>query len=403
MKQIKFTAVALAAIVTVSCEKTPGGEQPDNKPANVAIRIELPGARTRAIGTPISGNATVANLESGHVFIYNSTTGVINKHLYIGASASAPTGVDMIVSFADIMDEEDTNHVVVTNVSPEANMAMVVLNDNGVITQSKTNRTISEVKKTATTAVKFNAASTVDKVTLTDDKALTATGGTDGGADDQTAYTKSAVLQAAAIGTRAQLKKVTAEQVGDIVVTGFDVEGVFVNYVYKDMNLDGTRVDDGNATLTAALDVDNGSTEANYGATNYGTGTAGETLADYAASYSATTGVAVPGTATKAWVYNLVPSAGVPHLLVKVNNIAYTIGGVAQTTITTPKWITVRNYYEGGSEQPIAAFLPNNSYTIDNLNFNFNDLTEDPETELANTRVYVTIAPWIDHTVTWKP
>jgi hypothetical protein len=409
MNHFRIAAAALAAITLASCSDNIGGKEQDNSPVNIAIKLDLPGlsSGTRAIGAAVT-DRTKATVTSGHLFIYDAATRLIDKHIYIGSSSPGYT-VDGTVTISDITNvtvPDDKDEVVIKNVSASATNCMIVLNPPTTLFTKKMT-SIDDVRKLAVTATDINEDATINCVTLTDDKALSTafTTGFDGqgGATGSEQYTKFVELAATAIGTRIQLSKVTSEPTddGNIIVTAFNVRGVYVNYYHTSIQLDGT-------TLSPATYVNNGSDEdVNYlsSPSAYAPDTAAEKLADLGpwAATSAGTGKASanPG-GTNFWVYNLVPYNGVPHLLVNLDGIKFsTDGGTTIHELATDKWLTVKGYKDTEGEE-VDAFVKSNIYTIggDGLVFDYNDLTDDPESVRASISATVTVTEWKDNAVT---
>ncbi len=408
MKNFKVTLAALVAIMAVSCEKHPGGE-PENKTSGVAIGISLPGseAKSRAIGTPVANDA-VPDLAIGHIFLYSSASNIIDKHMVL-YTGTAPTGFGSALTetFANVTNQTNQDLVVISGVKAEVDKCLVVLNGYDasgadLITGDKTGGSVAGIKALVLKAEAINDANgTINKVAMYDDKALTSHSVVNtGGQNDDESYTRTADMLVKALGTRIQLKEVTSHNYtgGDgtvVAITDYKVAGVYINYVYNQRTL--------GAEASGAIQVDNGSTEANYfGSTSkYASGQPGYKLADNAAALLAVTGKAAPTSGW--WGYNLIPypaasTSGVPHLIVHITDISYTIDGVAQTGITD-KWLTVRSYKENGAD--VTNFLANHIYSLsDGLSFDFNDLTDNPETESVALSVNIEVMKWINHNVT---
>jgi hypothetical protein len=410
MRHFRIAAAALAAITLASCsDNLGGGKQPDNGPVSIAIKLDLPGisSKTRAIGAPVA-NDTKAEISSGYLFIYDAASKLIDKHIYIG-SGTAPYAVDKTVSIADITNEAvpaEKDEVVISNVSASATNCMIVLNPPAGLFSTKLS-SIEDVKKLAVTATNINLDATINCVTLTDDKVLTALSGTvpgfdgNGGATGTDQYTKYVELAATAIGTRIQLSKVTSEPTddGNIIITAFNVRGVYINFYHTSIQLDGT-------TLSPAATVNNGSDEDVYLSTPsaYTSGEAAEKLANLGtwAATSVTSGASANPGGTDYWVYNLIPYVGVPHLLVNLDGIKFsTDGGTTVNDLASDKWLTVKGYNSAPST-PVTKFEKSNIYTIggNGLVFDYNDLTDDPESVRASISATVTVTPWTDNAVT---
>lgn len=415
MKRFTSTAAVLFAAITMSASCSKGGE---NRPApagksNVAIGIASIGG-TRAIGELVADD-TSANLVNGHIFFYTST-GIIDKHIALHlATGAAPSGFAITETIEDLK----ANKVVIEGVDGDVSRCLILFNVNGMFTSDLTGKTMSaNVWNKSITAVAINDdasenSSTIDKVTLKGDEALTTLPSALQNAE-QEEYTREVVMDVAAVGTRVQIGKIQAtvydagtpsDTKDDVYITGYDVEGVFVNRVYNRMTLGAAYAD--------AMEVDNGQVEDRYSVNwldsrfqyGYGAGSSGEKLADNPATpWSAENGKVTPGTG-KAWGYNLIPHAGatgVPHIVVKFSNIKYQIGTGFEQSLSGTKWITVKQYWRNAGNAEVTKFAPNQIYTIGNLDFNWADLKDLPETEDGAVRVSVTITPWNDNPVHWK-
>jgi hypothetical protein len=311
------------------------------------------------------------------------------------------------VSIADITNEAvpaEKDEVVISDVSASATNCMIVLNPPaGLFTKKMTS--IDDVRKLAVTATNINEDATINCVTLTDDKALTALSGAvpgfDGTGGNGEQYTKYVELAATAIGTRIQLSKVTSKPTNDnIIITAFSVKGVYINFYHTSIQLDGS-------TLSPTATVNNGSDEdLNYLSTPsaYAAGGAAEKLANLGTwvATSVTGGASANPGGSDYWVYNLIPYGGVPHLLVNLDGIKFsTDGGTTIHELATDKWLTVKGY-NSAPDTKVEEFLKSNIYTIggEGLVFDYNNLTDDPESVRASISATVTVTEWKDNAVT---
>jgi hypothetical protein len=356
-----------------------------------------------------------ATLTTAHIFFY-APSGNIFKHVYLTNDASNPNPAIAVWDKLDELTHATKNNLVVIEaVNNSATQCLVVINESaGLITADMTNKPISLVQNLVVYAKDFYASAGINAVTIKGHGVVAETVETEN--EQLEKYTRQVQVTASAIGTRVQVGKITGvDDLGqsgttdDVVIKSFKVAGVFVNWTNSQVTL-GSQ--DLAGTYAETLEVNNGQVEANYGGTSdkYATGQPGEKLADYAGVLNSNASKeVVPNTATTDWWgYNLIPHSGndVPHVIVKLTDVVYTVGGGADITIgetANPMWITVSKYYEGASPTPLVKFLRNNIYSIANLDFKISDLTELPETGDSNVRAYVTVTPWVNHDVTWKP
>lgn len=207
------------------------------------------------------------------------------------------------------------------------------------------------------------------------------------------------------LASRIQIGKFTSENVTvgspatTIAITGYTLEGIYINNVNPAMTVSSTFP-------IANPIVDNGSTPSNYvtttGSAYFATTGSLAGLADEPAR-ATTTGVVTPATSTNVWAYNVFPQSSAPHIIVKISDIDYTINGVAQSTITADKWLTIDSYKKAGATpvELVSSFVANNIYTLSDIKFNFNDLTDTPYTTTVDVNVEVEMFKWEEHQLEW--
>jgi hypothetical protein len=406
MKQFFFpaaytTLVAFVALVSVvattsSCTRDTGPTTPTTGPS--AVRIGIVMGKTpssRAVGEAITGNETESPLVSGHILFYNSATGLIDKHVGLDEAGITPN---------ETIDDLRENRVVVLDVDGNVDRCMVIFNDNDLITGSMTGRQIGDVRQLVvlTTAIN-NAAGSIDNVPLTGDGELDNVEGTN---DQSEPYTREVVMSVAAVGTRVQVGRVSSGTYtpsgGDaVVITAFTVEGIFINYANTAMSLDGAFAD--TPEIDYRQDVSKYVFPPATGG-GYDTGTAGEKLADVPTTKEAAgtpLAVSASSTAGRVWAYNLLPTT-VPHIIVRLSGISYTVGEGEAQTLAGDKWLTVSSYHLDSDDTTVDKFLAGNVYTLNDLRFNFSHLTDLPETQDSDVRVYVTVTPWVNHDIHWE-
>jgi hypothetical protein len=111
--------------------------------------------------------------------------------------------------------------------------------------------------------------------------------------------------------------------------------------------------------------------------------------------------------AGKYWVYNLFPTT-VPHIIIKIAAGAKYLPagtGATEQTITTVKYITVSTFkYSGGTKdgQDVAMFEANNIYTLGDIQFDYEDLSDNPEDKAVDALVTVQMLPWVENTIIWS-
>jgi hypothetical protein len=406
MRKIFYATATYAVIVALGAlgalQSCTTGESGNNNKidydAPAAVRIGIvDGTATRGVGDPITGNATTSPLTSGHIFLYSSTTGLIDKHVGLSESGIDPN---------ETIDDLRANNVVVVDVGGNVDRCMIVFNDNDLITASMSGHHIDDVKNKIVYAKTINnAEGTIDKVPLTGDAALVTVSGSNNQGES---YTRQAEMTVTPVATRLQIGKISADKYtpgggGDeIEITSFSVVGVFITNAYSQMTLAGV--------LAADPQINYKQDTGKYGVPSSGTsgysvGQPGENLAELPGNSTASgTPLAVlPATppTNKVWAFNLFPEANdVPHVVVCLSNIKYKVGTV-ERTLAGDKWLTVSKFHKNASDGIINGFLAGNVYTLGNLKFNWSHLTDLPETQSGDVRVFVSIAPWVDNEIHW--
>jgi hypothetical protein len=342
------------------------------------------------------------------VFLYNSTSGAIFAHLVLYNGATVPTfGTDQY-TFAEITNNYDVgttyedDYVVVVNVPTATNRCMVVLNafdEDGdpliTETQSNINTLVTTLTATANT---FNRDATINNVALVADAAIATVSGT-GGETGDVPYTRMANMNVGAIGTRVQVGQLSTHDTDDgDKITSYEVGGVYINMFYPSMMLTPDIANSNAIRYGTATLVDNGKTEAGYTPANY-TGANASLAITGPWTSSGASAVTVPA-AGDYWVFNLVPNGGIPHIVIEIKNIVRQLNGVNYPAETGSKWLTIQKYIENAEE--VGSFLANHVYTLADVSFDYDNLTEEPYGQNENVAVHVTVTDWTNHNVTWE-
>jgi hypothetical protein len=205
---------------------------------------------------------------------------------------------------------------------------------------------------------------------------------------------KAEVKVAPAFG-RIELTKVSGK--GEI--EDFVLEGVYVNYYYTDLGLDGTYRDNPPYAANTSDLVNNGQTDSHYAnATSLGN------YADAAVGILYDESGFTKGSnsytfgASKALAYNLpaLKTTGYyfPHLVLKISNVVLTGGNEsikADTYFITVQHATLHNDASGA----YLNFTAGKSYNISELSFDKEDLSIIPEPLEKRVTVSVTIKDWV--------
>ncbi|MDR1671667.1 MAG: hypothetical protein LBR57_04015 [Alistipes sp.] len=397
MKKLIHTVTVLVAIGALASSCVKGVDNnPDNASSAVKIGIYYgkPGS-SRAVGDAISGSATRSPLVSGHIFFYNSATGLIDKHVGLNEETITPNE-----SISDLEDDR----VVVVGVDGNADRCMIIFNDNDIVTASMVGRSIADVKNLVIlTSAMNDDDGGIASVPLKGDAGITSASGTNGQGES---YTREVVMDVTAMGTRLQVGGIAAGVYtpagggAAVTITAFTVEGVFVNHTHSEMTVD--RLTAGVPQVDYMQDVSKYVSPATPGS-GYAVATVGERLADIPADGAAVGSPlsVVPGdTRGRVWAYNLVP-ATVPHFIVRLSGIEYREGDGEVKTLPGDKWLTVAAYHMTEGDTSINEFLAGNVYMLSNLVFDWSNLTDLPETQEGDVRVYVNVIPWLVNDIHW--
>jgi hypothetical protein len=394
----KLLPVALVAIIVAlsACMKQENPAKRTGDPSAVKIGLVSGGGEVRAVGEAITGTTTESTLTAGHIFFYNSTTGLIDKHVGLDQPGITPN---------ETLTDLRAGGVVITGVDGNVDRCMIVFNDNGLITTSMTGRQMSEVLDAVVLVAEINNTDgSIDNVPLTGTAPLD---DVDGSAAP-VPYTRQVDMRVTPVGTRLQVGRISAgsytpEGGGDVVaITAFTVDGIFVTHVNSRMTMSGVAA--------TAPEVDYLQDQSKYVAptvtgSGYATGGPGEKLTDIpdqATGAGDPPAVLAGATATGVWAYNLLPTT-IPHIVIRLSDVQYTIGTGEPRTLAGFKWLTVSRYHfdAGTGDTPVEEFEPGEVYTIGNLVFNWSHMTDLPETKDGDVNVKVTVAPWVNNDVHW--
>jgi hypothetical protein len=396
MKKIYSVAAVIAALgALTACSKEHQVGNDDGRSSAVRIGIVYGEAsNSRAVGTPIVGSGTHSPLSSGHILFYNSATGLIDKHIGLNEPAITPN---------ESIEDLEANNVVVLGVSGNVDRCMIVFNDNDLITEGMVGRRIDEVKgEVVLASVINNDEGTIANIPLEGDERLRDAEGVN---DEDEPYSREVVMTVRALGARLQMGAISAglynpEGGQPVTIDAFTVEGIYITSVNSQMTLG--RVADPTLEVNYMQDVTKYVAPGVDGS-GYAVSTVGEGLADIPTEGKAAgdpLAVAPSTTAGRMWVYNLFPTS-IPHIVVRLSGISYTIGEGQSQNLPGEKWLTVKSYHFDTGDGQVTQFKPNEVYTLNNLQFNYSHLTDLPETQAGDVRVFVTVAPWLNNDIHW--
>jgi hypothetical protein len=216
--------------------------------------------------------------------------------------------------------------------------------------------------------------------------------------DDNTKYDTTIALYA--MGSRLQVVKMSTTTAAEgQVITGYKVDGIFVNNYFKDMKVGYT----GNSAITNNL-----SDISKYGVTGANNHYVSpyNVLADYNNGFTTKLGV-VTGTETiagtdKVWAYNVWPTAGmtspsqatIPHIVIRLSELTWkeTAAATEEQEIAEPMFLTIRGIRSEGT--PLESIQRGRAYSFNNIAFAYNHLTTVPEETTIDTEVVIDPINW---------
>lgn len=353
MKTLKSLMMACLALTVgfASCNKadeTPIVDASGTK--TVMLKISKGTVDLRSVSEAI-GSVPVT-FTSGHLY-FVSASGQITKHMAI---VSGGGNSDSQVEVGDL---ESTSGALIENVP--ANSEQVYFAGNA---------------PSGVTVPTFGNIDAVKNVLLNVETQSDASGGVSnaslyGMGQITPGNPATANFNVAPIASRIELAKLTATG----VITGFKVDGIFINNYYAQSGLDGIPV-------PASL-INNGSDATKYmgGSAEY-PGMMDGILYDYNAS-----GMGMP--TPKVWAYNVFAGAPTPHIVIRLSDIVTS----DDSSYPSPQFLTVKGFRDLGGDL-LAAFQGGKAYKISDLSFNQNNLTELPELSSIEVEVKVTLIPW---------
>lgn len=388
MKIRTIALTALAAVTFASCSKdSNGGDDNGISTATKSVAVKIGGnldvssLGTRAESLPVTASTTVT-FGSGHL-LFVSGGKTITQYYTVTNAPTAGTNLDI----ADLIAG-----YTIQNVPDNSREVYILSNLPASITffgTSPVGKPISTVKALPVNVREIgNAAGDVTQVPLYGFGAITES---TPGADDW-----SATFNVAAIGSRVEIAKLTAAS----DLSNYQVDGIFVNNYYDEMTVDLT-VKLGNPPTGDLINngtEDAGNTKYVGGSTYYPSGLP---LWDYNTSGLApvVANVCEPTTAGNVWGYNVFPGKGTsvatrdtPRIIVRITGATATDG----TVLANPSFLTVKSF-NGGA---LNAFAAGNVYTVQNLAFSKDDLTDKPEIGVFDVDVDVTVLNWVPNNVT---
>ncbi|WP_085535414.1 hypothetical protein [Massilibacteroides vaginae] len=369
-KNFKFSALVAMALMAgfSSCSNENEPTEISKETKSVTLKLDLSSPTTYA--DEASATGTTATLSNGYVY-FVKTGGAIDR--VVAMSLSPAPGE------ADINTIATAGHTE-TGVDGAVQTIYVVGNVPASLNATLSAATTLSAVETAVLAIADQA--TVANVTLQGQSGLSVS------PTATNVYTATVTIKP--VVSRFEIAQIeydnsTAASLVD-PITGFSVEGIFVNNTYRAMQFDGT---------VSSLLYNGPTAAANFTAANYGS------LADLGlplGSSSVSSLTKVPNTTPGVWAYQFFPvdataanpsPDALPELVIKLDNFTSTGG-----TITGTQWITIAQFKDASTGLVIDKFDANNIYKIANIKFDNSNLSATPSTTTKDITVYVTVQAW---------
>ena len=382
--KINFKTVMFATVVAMvgfaSCVRTNDVNDSD-KTRTVKIQV-VNGSESRVVGPHVPSQAVV--FSSGKLF-FTTAGGLITKVVNIDNSNNAESGgvvgIDALKAGTMIQNVPGTSTKVYVLGNITATLPTITVGTTNISVINEFALQVSHLFDATNKAVANVPIYGAPGAIVPD------------GADYK------ANLTIAPIGARLEISKIT----GGGNITGFKVEGIFINNYYSQMKLNS-------ATINTADLINNGNVPGFYipdAAGGSYTGALSAIVYDYATAgigYYLSGGICSPVTPednTKVWGYNLLAptAAQMPHIVIRLSDVTTSLPSDPYAGKTW--FLTIRNFYSdpGLNATPINVLEARNIYRITNLAFTEEDLAEKPEELYRKVTVTVDVLPWISNDI----
>jgi hypothetical protein len=186
---------------------------------------------------------------------------------------------------------------------------------------------------------------------------------------------------------RVEIAKISADA---DEITSFNVTGVYVNYYYPDLAINGTV---GSSVIT-----NNGSDPANYSGDQDAAYEDLEGILFDEDTYESDEDLLSAAPASGVWAYNLLaPALGsdeqyFPHIVIKIEDIEVESDG--DVAFEGKTWFLVIANVKESDEGDNLPFLKGTVYRIANVPFTLDDLADRPELDKKRVTVTVSVNSW---------
>ncbi len=365
MKKNLFFAALAAIALFASCAKDNGETTDNGKTKNVYMKLEkAPSVRS------VADKVTDYTVEfSSGLMYFVDAAGDIRKVFTIDGNPTAGSNLNI----TDL--ENGLGGIEV----PETSKTVYVIAN----LPSGFNPATAGAYSAVSSKV-LSAASQVGTITSGAIKGVVLYGGAANNIDEVSTGVFEATVSPMQVCNRFEITDISLKT--DSHITGYTVDGIYVNYFYSERGL-------GVAPLATA-NQNYGSIAANYVSTYgfYASAGAGVFYDEPAAA--ATSGVVAAGT-DKVWGYNLLAGAITPHIIIKLSNITVETGWTAPTGGTG--FITVKGFNKTAGGAAIDFATGGQVFTVaaGDLAFALEDVTSVPEMGSIEVKVTVELTDWI--------
>lgn len=355
-KYLTFVAAALLMSLG-SCSNDDENVDTDNgSPKKVSLKIKTGGPSPKSETGPVADGTSIT-FNTGDLY-FVSSSGIIVKHYSLSDEATSDSNINL---------DELKDGTTISNIPATAEAVYIA----GNTADLPTSGNISEVQ-----------ASVLSVTTQADieDVNLYGTGNLTAPVTEGDPYTANVMVNPTV--ARIELENIT----GSGIITGFTVDGIFVDNYYSQ------------ATVAGAVNGDylifNGENATAFedGSTQYPQSLS-PAIYDWIERAS-TDNVVAPATEGDVWGYNLFASAAgstVPRIVIRLSGITTNNENV---TFSDPQFVTIRGFKSGGTS--LSGILAGNVYNIGagTLNIDETIITPEPNEDPIDVEVSIELATW---------